>query len=877
MLQLNSPTEASTENVVATNRESAWAVLPDWAIACCVALVIAAIFAGTFCGANVVSHFADLGILDSIYNCNSRTWLFRPAFDPCVYSLYVPVREFIRNSFSTNVLPLWNPLCGAGYPLIGDPQSFLFSPLQFVFPFQNQSMYNLGIVVKPVIGAVATYCLARSMSISRFASAFAASSFALCPYLLRYEELPLQGSLLPLLFLVMRNSVLRSNFSSGVIAALTLALFITFTHSGTFVYGTLFATLFAFCSRTTRGAAIRLSWILLLAIAFAAPVLFPTFEYLLNADCYKSAVQNLSSRPVAIFTLLLNLINPAFGGEIAGGEALGTGVGSPFLGILAGLSFFVGLFLQDKNAPALRITMLAALLFITGLDAGIVTAYLQPIYAIPSFLLFAALLAGIGIDEMDKVKPALLILCLPGLVSVLQFPLSSFHLDGSMRSMVFNSEAYVRDLVIVSAFIAIVLLIRMVRLPKQIAILSAIVLNFVSVASSGAMALPAQPQFAPKLPHSLEIIGNSESRFIACGPHLCLPNTNCLFAIQDLRHDNPLTPKGYVQFITAAGAHREGLYSWRFENTVNHLCDLASVKYVLSDAPVRHEDDPSPVLEPVAALKTASLVVASGLRLDEAAAGIDQVDRSIWCKFTWKIHACANGAFEMQPVLLSTGREILWQGDRRILSCDDTVEHTKVANCSFAIPQSVIHGQNISAAVRFFDSNTGATVSPEYSPLELVNGTVIVKQFQLEAQSKKSEKHRKLRLVRCDGRGLRLYENRAALSSAYFESNSAPNPTVHLDARRPDANHFTVRLTAPQQGRVVMSETWYPGWQATLDGVPVPILRTNYLFRAVEVPPGPHEINLSYEPESFRWGVYMFIAAAFAVFAYAVRRRISAK
>lgn len=54
------------------------------------------------------------------------------------------------------------------------------------------------------------------------------------------------------------------------------------------------------------------------------------------------------------------------------------------------------------------------------------------------------------------------------------------------------------------------------------------------------------------------------------------------------------------------------------------------------------------------------------------------------------------------------------------------------------------------------------------------------------------------------------------------------------------------------EGLLVLSEVWYPkGWVATIDGKETPILRVNYVLRALEVPKGQHKITLEFKPKSY--------------------------
>ncbi len=56
-----------------------------------------------------------------------------------------------------------------------------------------------------------------------------------------------------------------------------------------------------------------------------------------------------------------------------------------------------------------------------------------------------------------------------------------------------------------------------------------------------------------------------------------------------------------------------------------------------------------------------------------------------------------------------------------------------------------------------------------------------------------------------------------------------------------------------------ISEVWYPGWTAVIDGEEVPIYRANYLFMAVQIPVGSHKLVLQYRPISYQVGSILSI------------------
>ncbi|HTL70514.1 MAG TPA: YfhO family protein [Candidatus Eisenbacteria bacterium] len=65
------------------------------------------------------------------------------------------------------------------------------------------------------------------------------------------------------------------------------------------------------------------------------------------------------------------------------------------------------------------------------------------------------------------------------------------------------------------------------------------------------------------------------------------------------------------------------------------------------------------------------------------------------------------------------------------------------------------------------------------------------------------------------------------------------------------------------------SDTWYPGWKAAVDGLPVRIYRANYAFRALCLEPGRHRVVWEYDPPLFKAGIGIsLLTLAFCVRAW---------
>ena len=97
-------------------------------------------------------------------------------------------------------------------------------------------------------------------------------------------------------------------------------------------------------------------------------------------------------------------------------------------------------------------------------------------------------------------------------------------------------------------------------------------------------------------------------------------------------------------------------------------------------------------------------------------------------------------------------------------------------------------------------------------------------------------------------------------------------PVDQEGGANPNRSVFQISLEAPAW--LVISDVWYPGWRARVDGNPTRLLRANYLFRAVRVPAGEHRIVVDYRPPAFWVGAGIsLLSIAVAVFIYNRHRR----
>jgi Bacterial membrane protein YfhO len=90
------------------------------------------------------------------------------------------------------------------------------------------------------------------------------------------------------------------------------------------------------------------------------------------------------------------------------------------------------------------------------------------------------------------------------------------------------------------------------------------------------------------------------------------------------------------------------------------------------------------------------------------------------------------------------------------------------------------------------------------------------------------------------------------------------------------AQQVTIDADPSRAAELVLSDTYYPGWSATVNGRPVDIHEVDYLLRGVSVPPGNDRIVFTYNPSSFREGWITSLASTVVLVAATVvglRRR----
>jgi len=157
-----------------------------------------------------------------------------------------------------------------------------------------------------------------------------------------------------------------------------------------------------------------------------------------------------------------------------------------------------------------------------------------------------------------------------------------------------------------------------------------------------------------------------------------------------------------------------------------------------------------------------------------------------------------------------------------------------------------------------------------------VNHDAQTRAFVVHETREVSDDEEALRLMRENAVDLRSTVLLARSDHREQVGSAAGEESAEITLYAAQQVHVSVEATTP--GYLLLTDTWYPGWEAYLDGQRVELHRANVLLRAVFVPVGRHKVEFVYRPESFRRGLGIsalatLLVAVLALTGWALDRR----
>ena len=138
------------------------------------------------------------------------------------------------------------------------------------------------------------------------------------------------------------------------------------------------------------------------------------------------------------------------------------------------------------------------------------------------------------------------------------------------------------------------------------------------------------------------------------------------------------------------------------------------------------------------------------------------------------------------------------------------------------------------------DAIFSTLLSPDFDPREIV---IVERELPVDFLAKRSTQQ--------------------ALSSqlSRVEITEYRNRTIHLRADMAD------------DGFLMLSEKFYPGWKAFVDREQTDIYKANYTFQAIYVPKGSHDITFKFQPTQFLTGLWITILTGIGLLGFFIYKK----
>lgn len=862
--------------------------------------------------------------ISRIFEIANIDYLFRQALAvPIKYDqhcMFAKVCAYllIGTTWREGIMPFWNPYIGCGAPFMAELQSVVLSPWTlFYVLWPSLQMHSYLLVAQQVLGAIGMFLAARALGLSRFASVLAAVVHLCCAHQQWRLELQMNHSFYPLTVWCFVRLYQTKHFlwalaaGAGCAAQILsgdaqVSLLSITTVSVLFVLMNLLgeARQEAFFKRAIEGG-VWLSLAGINAICLASPVFLGFVEWVKIGDLSKHHAYYAVGNPAPWQSLVYTLMHPGYGGS------------SLYAGCLTlPLIVFSLLAIKQKRPFYLSVLLTAIYAFMSAsrtgpfplLDSKLGLMGLSRFEGMEVFLVQIAFLMAFGLDELVRCKwtvrnwvflaavaSSIASLAIPPYLAKIGVNLEAFTFDFHSEGYGFQSQQWYFDLALVCAFWVLLVLVNSYRAKlKSIAVILLFVIPLCINTSSEVFAcknaLPSYPKFKYPKTELLQFLAEKKERIVPIGYNLLRPNNNVVYKISSMAWAGPLVPPRLHKFIIAAGGHADPFTKLFTPGPLNHLLDLASIRYILSFAPVRSLSEPYTFESPTAQL--VKFKSEQRVRMDAAKLFYDSPKGEFGGYIDWYVQEGEGENFAFQIALFDskTGR-VYWTGGPFYVRQTERLKRDTRPKTYSRMPLDGIVPNHVPDST---DLCVGITVQqiPEMNELEPQSGGTLVSKTMFKVadfrkQSLPLDAARRFKMVKeVPVSFVRVYENRKAMPTAYlvhktvlkekedevlaevtnpaFDARSVaviedknlppltgadkPSAADEVTSVRTDNNTLSVDVKTDKPGFLVVTDQYFPGWHAVVDGAEVAIAHANYLFKGIPIGPGTHKIIFYFRP-----------------------------
>ena len=834
-----------------------------------------------------------------------------------------PWAEVTSKAWRDGDVPLWNPNQGMGIPHAAGFQTAVFDPLlALVNVHPTPLTWDFSFFLAFCLGAAAMYLFLRQSGLGRLPSLVGTAVFIWSGFFFRYSNNHFFRSYLylPLLLLLAQRTLRSRRYLApvGLGCAVAGNLLVGMPEPSAFVLGALtlyclFLLFFPPVPIERRAAMLRFAFAAVLGGALAAPLLLPGLEFLrlsFSSHTAEAKLGLLADPPNELLRWLMPYgLGERDGPFAATRDWVGVAATVAVVGALAsprtfrrhgGWFFFLlgaAVLAKGYNFPAVRWAGR-----LPGLSQAII-----PVYAMPIAAFCVATLAAIGVQGLsnrDVSRRSFLVVLgifLAGLGALLW---SDRHLMAALPG-----AHHLRHLLLAGGALALVTFAFLWRRKGAQAIVAMAVLAELCLLIPRGIQTDRIDAFVR--PAWLQYIGthlkDTHERVMGIDAKL-FPNTASAYGLQDIRSLTALYPTRYVTYIKQfiqpefedrfIGGPPFGSESRRGETDNNPMFDLTGVRYIVAagqqpgDLIARDFFAANP---PSDSVRPAAFNIAGDLRsvISVRPGAMATIPVPLGAtKFAFA--AASDPTQPVQPgaggidvrVRSSDGEERgpLWSGSldpRNKGWTDVTVDlPTGTPTVSLVVqPKAGTGGAAGFATLRF--SYGGPVPGRQYLHVASSDNAEVYENTQRLPRS--LVVHR-VEPVENEAAALKYFQSvstklpSGALRVKGFDPGReavvervSPGPVGRLDGcdapgratiRSYEHDRVVLDVDTKCPGLAILTDLYYPGWKARVNGSAAKIYATNIAFRGVLVDAGRSTVVLDYKPKTFRAGVALAIGAA---------------
>lgn len=833
--------------------------------------------------------------------------------------------------FKNLTLPLWNSNQALGKPFAANMQSAVFYPLRvLLYIYPSSGMWDFYMLLRVAIAIFLTYKFLRIIGLERVSSLLGGFVYGLGGYFVFFISMAhINVDIILPLLLISLESIARAKKNAWLLLGLSIFLMITGGHPETALlagtFGIIYFIIRLISNKENILKKIRMAiYGLLLGLGASMFLILPFFELYQYAYTTHAPSNNLSLGHFDIRTLA-NMFFPYFfgwphvptvntWGSWSGTEGY-VGVGALFLSVMGILSIVMKQYRQYVIAfLAILFIIITKLYGLLPYDFLVHVPFYNAIgyqkYLTIGFEMCFAVLAAIGLDYLLKIeKRRILLIIIPAIILLA----AMFYLH---RFFPLMTKPIPRR-VIIQYFIPLIfivsaLIISQVSKYKKIYRIAVIIFALLVVLELVALVprdWPDRDNPYNKPPYVSFLQQHFPERVFGLN-YLLYPNTASAYNIEDIRDLDAVYINYYFRYIkefvntsvfdrftgTQQSQENEGL-SARIVN--NPLFDLLNVKYVITNkTPISHDfiDQIVESNRSVANLYLSSFKINGEMKnvlyqTPDSKAVINVTPKSIDSKLTFY------SALSSEVWKLSSDGVVfkIFVNNEEIFSEKlDPKNNTADQKWSYhEVSLGKYKDQEIELSFVVDKGNDSTYDWSGWGALSLNDIPENDSQYRLVYNKE-----------------VDIYENTHVYPRAFLVSNvinskseeetvkimkgtdfdssntavieSTKNINLHLKKDR-DFNSVKintykdqyVELVADASSRsfMILSDTYYPGWNAYIDGKKTVIYKTDLALRGVEVPKGNHKIEFKYEPSSYKIGSFISLISFLSVLMYLLRLR----